>query len=128
MPRKYLTARHLSSACLSSRWHLLTRMRQSPILSRMADTAYKVPAVTLGWRLRMSMEQAGFKADYMAAKLHVHRGTITRWTHDIGSPPKAIYVERWAQITGVPLGWLANGDSSREAGRNTDRCSPLLAA
>lgn len=92
-------------------------------------TQTNVPAVTLGWRLRMSMEFAGLKADEMAARLHVHRGTITRWTHDIGSPPKAIYIERWAELTGVPLDWLQEAaDTEATTGGNTPRESQLVAA
>lgn len=88
----------------------------------MSDTAQtKVPAVTLGWRLRIAMEFADIKADEMAARLHVHRGTITRWTHDVGSAPRGIYIERWAELTGVPLDWLLGPDTSASPGRDTHR-------
>lgn len=96
-----------------------------------------VPEVTLGWRLRMSMEKAGIKADDMGVRLHVHRGTITRWTHDIGSPPRGVYLERWAEITGVPLAWLAqdvamsrsrvSSPSNRGCVTTTRRPAPSLA-
>lgn len=66
-----------------------------------------VPPLTLGWRLRMAMESAHLKAEDMADMLGVHRGTITRWTHDVGSPPKRIYLERWASLCQVRYEWLA---------------------
>ncbi|MCW2900026.1 MAG: family transcriptional regulator [Streptosporangiaceae bacterium] len=62
----------------------------------------------------MSMENAGIKRDEMAERMGVTRATITRWTHDIGSPPRVIYLERWADVTGVPLGWLRGGEESRQ--------------
>lgn len=71
-----------------------------------------IPEVTLGWRLRIALERADIKADAMAQVLDVHRGTITRWTHDIGRPPRRVYLEKWAEITGVPYAWLA-GDLAR---------------
>lgn len=70
-------------------------------------TTHDVPEITLGWRLRIAMERAGIKAEEAAITLGVHRGTITRWTHDIGSPPRAIYLEKWADMCHVPLAWLA---------------------
>ena len=66
-----------------------------------------VPEITLGWRLRIAMEHASIKADDMAAQLGVHRGTITRWTHDIGAAPRPVYLEKWASLCGVSLDWLA---------------------
>jgi transcriptional regulator with XRE-family HTH domain len=76
-----------------------------------------IPEVTLGWRLRMAMEHAGIKADEMSVSLGVHRGTITRWTHDVGRRPRVIYLQRWAQLCGVPYEWLAGEDLRR---RQTD--------
>lgn len=87
--------------------------------------------MTLGWRLRMSLEHAGIKADEMAQQLHVHRGTVTRWTHDIGSPPRAIYLERWAQITRVPLAWLQGADefaNKQGTSRDSLRNRPVVLA
>jgi len=94
----------------------------------MASTArYNVPEITLGWRLRISMEEAGIKRDEMALRMGVTKATITRWTHDIGSPPRAIYLERWAEVTGVPLAWLT-GDTRQASGGNTHRDRALCAA
>lgn len=69
-----------------------------------------IPEITLGWRLRIALERADIKADDMARMLDVHRGTITRWTHDIGRPPRRVYLEKWSDITGVAYGWLV-GDA-----------------
>jgi transcriptional regulator with XRE-family HTH domain len=68
-----------------------------------------IPEITLGWRLRMAMERAGLKAEQMAEELGVHRGTITRWTHDIGKPPRPIYLQRWADLCKVSYAWLSGG-------------------
>lgn len=94
----------------------------------MSDTAiYEVPRVTLGWRMRMAMEHAGIKRDQMAARMGVTPGTVTRWSHDIGSPPRAIYLEKWAEITGVPLAWLT-GNTWNASGGDTHRLADALAA
>jgi transcriptional regulator with XRE-family HTH domain len=92
-----------------------------------------IPEITLGWRLRIAMERANLKAEYMAEELGVHRGTITRWTHDIGRPPRPIYLRHWAELCGVRFEWLAGeharptatvggvgrGDNRQAAGRDT---------
>ena len=84
----------------------------------MTSSTYRVPALTLGWRLRMSLEFAGIKADDMAARLGVHRGTVTRWTHEVGAAPRRVYLEKWAAETGVPLGWLL-GDEEVDTNKAT---------
>lgn len=56
----------------------------------------------------MSMEAAHLRAEDMAEMLGVHRATISRWCHDVGSPPRKVYLERWAQLTGVPVHWLVD--------------------
>lgn len=100
-----------------------------------------IPEITLGWRLRMAMEKAGLKADYMAAELGVHRGTITRWTHDFGSPPRPIYLRHWAELCQVRYEWLAGeharptvtagvvggSDNSQRSVRDTPRYADLAA-
>lgn len=87
-----------------------------------------VPRVTLGWRLRMAMEQGDLEAKEMADLLGVHRGTITRWTHDIGKPPRPIYLERWADVCQVSYVWLVGGDTSQAQGGVTGHESLALAS
>lgn len=74
----------------------------------MSDNAASeaVPEITLGWRLRIAMERAGIKTDDMAHELGVHRGTVARWTHDVGAVPRDIYLQKWAALCGVPVTWL----------------------
>lgn len=98
------------------------------------------PEVTLGWRLRMAMEKAGLSREYMAARLGVRPGTITRWTHD-ESPVRYVYLERWADLCDVPLPWLVSGpfavgsapaattaDTSQDSGGNTHESAALAHA
>lgn len=101
-----------------------------------------IPELTLGWRLRMAMERANLKAEDMAEQLGVHRGTISRWAHDIGKPPRAIYLQRWAELCQVRYEWLAGeharptgvgvgvgfGDNSNAAGRDTHRLAATAMA
>jgi transcriptional regulator with XRE-family HTH domain len=64
-----------------------------------------VPPLTLGWRLRMSLENAGIQVSEMADNIESHRTTLTRWLHD-EIVPKRIYLEKWAELTGVPYSWF----------------------
>lgn len=83
------------------------------------------PQVTLGWRLRIALERADIKAEAMATELGVHRGTITRWTHDIGKPPRPVYLREWAAACGVSYAWLAGAtDNAKESGRDTHEKVP----
>lgn len=72
-----------------------------------------MPALTLGWRLRMAMEHAKKSRQDMADALGVSPGQVTRWTHDDGTPRRA-YVAQWALITGVSVDWLETGKVSSE--------------
>lgn len=58
----------------------------------------------------MALEQGGLKRSDMAQLLDVNLATITRWTHDIGSPPRPIYLQKWAELCEVPYDWLV-GDA-----------------
>lgn len=97
----------------------------------MTDTAHaEIPSITLGWRLRISLDRAGLKAEDMAVRLDVHRGTVSRWMHD-DVAPRPIYLREWARICRVPVQWLAGdaaADNSEAAGRNTHRELPLPVA
>jgi transcriptional regulator with XRE-family HTH domain len=68
-----------------------------------------IPALTLGWRLRMALEASGISVQQMADELGVERRTPGRWMHDQGTPPKSAFVKQWALRTGVPHVWLAYG-------------------
>lgn len=68
-------------------------------------TGWEPPTLTLGWRLRWSLENAGLKQEDMAAQLESHRTTLTRWMHD-EIVPKRLYLKIWAETTGVPFEWF----------------------
>ncbi len=85
-----------------------------------------VPAWTLGWRLQRALDFGHVKAGEMAEELEVTRGTISRWMHDGGKPPKAVYLRQWATRCGVPFEWLRDGDQgsgATVAGRPGDQMS-----
>jgi transcriptional regulator with XRE-family HTH domain len=93
----------------------------------MTDIAHaEVPAITLGWRLRISLERAGLKAEDMAVQLNVHRGTISRWMHD-DVTPRPIYLREWARICRVPAEWLM-GDTAPDIGKGSGRITHRLLA
>lgn len=77
----------------------------------MSDHTAVVPAWTLGWRLQRALGHAGMQASEMADHLGVHRGTVSRWMHDQGAPPKIGYLRQWAVRCAVDFEWLANGDT-----------------
>lgn len=68
-----------------------------------------IPDWTLGWRLQRALGHAGMSAQAMAELLDVHRGTVSRWMHDEGKEPRAIYLRAWAHECGVSFEWLAYG-------------------
>lgn len=72
---------------------------------------FRIPPETLGWRLRRALEWGGVAAKDMAAELDVSDGTISRWCHDLGAPPRSIYLRAWANKCRVPEEWLIFGDN-----------------
>lgn len=72
-----------------------------------------IPQFTLGWRLRRSLEYAGISMQEMAAQLDYSRGTITRWCHDDGQPPRPAILTVWALRCGVNRDWLETGQETQ---------------
>lgn len=77
-----------------------------------ARVTTNIPEWTLGWRLQRSLAFADMSVEDMGRELGVTRSTISRWMNDRGGPPRRIYVEKWAELTGVPIAWILNGDYS----------------
>lgn len=75
-------------------------------MRRMSEMKSEVPPWTLGWRLQRSLGHAHVSVEQMAHELGVSRSTISRWMNDRGTPPREIYVKRWAVVCGVPSDWL----------------------
>jgi transcriptional regulator with XRE-family HTH domain len=71
----------------------------------MKETIPSVPPLTLGWRLRMSLERSEASQQEMADLVEAHRTTLTRWMHD-EIIPKRLYLRIWAEHTGVPYQWF----------------------
>lgn len=71
----------------------------------------RVPEVTLGWRLQMSLAHSGVSAQEMADELGVSRSSVSRWMNDHGTPPRRAYVIQWAMKCGVDSGWLLTGQA-----------------
>jgi transcriptional regulator with XRE-family HTH domain len=69
-----------------------------------------IPELTLGWRLRMSLDHAGISVQTMAEQLGVTRATLSRWMSDKGKRPNRAYISQWALGTGVPFEWLNTGE------------------
>lgn len=72
------------------------------------EALHKVPQVTRGDRLRMSLRDAGVGVQEMADYLGVGRNTVSRWINDKIPPSKQTF-RLWAMRTGVPLVWLETG-------------------
>ena len=60
----------------------------------------------MGDRLRKAREHAGLGSQQMADLLFVSRNTITRYEGD-SVRITVVKLRRWAEVTGVPVGWLA---------------------
>lgn len=95
-----------------------------------------IPPWTLGWRLQRALAWASISVNEIASELDVSRGTISRWLNDRGAPPRPIYIRQWALRTGVPYGWLCDGDDPRPStkaqvsagGRTTTTLTLAMAA
>lgn len=83
----------------------------------------QVPQWTLGWRLQRALDFAGITATAMADDLGVNRGTVSRWMHDNGAPPRNVYLQRWADLCGVPFEWLKDGDESEADPKKHSTCT-----
>ena len=71
------------------------------------ETSERIPTLTLGWRLKMSL--GDMKAEDMADQLGVSRQTLSRWMGDKGAPPKRAYLMQWALATNTSVEWLTTG-------------------
>lgn len=76
-------------------------------MSTLTEGGGRVPKLTLGWRLLMSL--GDMKRSEIAEQLGVDDSTISRWTHDKGQPPKRAYLAQWALLTGTDRRWLETG-------------------
>ena len=68
---------------------------------------FGIPPETLGWRLKRALDWGGISSKEMATELDVSEGTISRWSNDVGAPPRSIYLRAWANKCRVPYEWLA---------------------
>lgn len=90
----------------------------------------RVPELTLGWRLKMSL--GDMQVQDMADQLGVSRATVSRWMGDHGEPPRKAFLKQWALISGVDYEWLETGslptppDSSDTKSETTREYVPLL--
>lgn len=72
---------------------------------------HTIPTWTIGDRMRKAREAAGLKPSEMAERLGgIHRNNITRWEHSRREPTVAT-LRKWAEVTGVDLGWLVTGSA-----------------
>ena len=78
-------------------------------MSAAAETP-AVPPWSLGWRMQRALAWAELSVQEIADELGVNRTTISRWMHDVGAPPRTIYLRAWAARCRVPYEWLAFGD------------------
>lgn len=74
----------------------------------------RVPAWTLGDRLRKAREAAGLEQQEFADELGISRGTISNYEHD-KTRVKRPYLVAWAMRTKVPVEWLLTGETGDDA-------------
>lgn len=69
----------------------------------------RVPEWDLPDRMMKSLRVAGLRAFQMAEYLDVTRGTVATWLHGKIRPSTQTLM-LWSLRTGVPFGWLIEGD------------------
>lgn len=73
----------------------------------------KEPALTLGWRIQMALDEGGLKHADLMERFEVSRGTVSRWCRDDGPPPKKFILNEIAVMCGVSPRWLIDGPDDR---------------
>lgn len=87
-------------------------------------TNERIPALTLGWRLKMALTEGKVSREEMADQLGVTVSTLSRWQGDRGTPPARAYVAQWALITGVSRSWLEHGIGPSDPGDGSGEDRP----
>lgn len=70
------------------------------------------PVLSLGDRLVMARKRVHLNQWRMAERMGVSRHSISKWERGVVEPRLGDAV-RWAEVTGVPLVWLATGHNPR---------------
>ncbi len=73
-----------------------------------APDAGRVPTWTINDRLRKARESAGLEQTELARVAGISRATISATEN--GHRPSRSTVRLWAMATGVPVGWIEQGD------------------
>lgn len=71
-------------------------------------SAEKIPALSLPWRMKMALEDAGIGVAEMGERLGVSRDTISNWINGRIQPRRA-FLRVWADECEVDFRWLAEG-------------------
>lgn len=81
-------------------------------LTMSTDAQERIPAFTIGDRLRRARQKVGLEQADFAQEIGVSRGTVSNYEHaeDIASLKKP-YLLAWAMRTDVPLEWLLTGEA-----------------
>lgn len=68
----------------------------------------RVPAIHVGWRMRIAREEAGFEMRDFAELVGISTGTIINYEKG-RTKPKRLALKAWSEITDVPVSWLEYG-------------------
>lgn len=68
---------------------------------------------TLGDRLAKSRRAADLTRAQMAERLNVSDQSIRNWESDV-KDPRLVHLRAWANVTGVRLAWLTDGEEPAE--------------
>ena len=69
----------------------------------------RIPAFTLGWRMRLALETADISVATIAVRLGYSRSTVSRWLND-QDVPRAVVLDAWSRETQVNRSWLETGE------------------
>lgn len=79
-------------------------------------TTAVIPVLRRRWRLKISMEDAGFTSTEIAAELGVSRATVSRWLASDTVPVRTAYIKQWAAVCRVDESWLIYGPACEHCG------------
>lgn len=80
-----------------------------PALTTTPQEELHIPQITLGVRLRLARESVGLDQQELADLLGIAQRSIGNYEREVTRPKRPVLLS-WALATGVPLGWLTEGD------------------
>lgn len=86
-----------------------------------ANAHERIPAFTIGDRLRKAREKAGLDQEHFAQEVGISRGTVSNYERAVDTEGlKRPYLAAWAMRADVPMEWILLGETPDGPGNVSD--------